>query len=69
MFVKDAARTCRYQATRDVHERCLCLLSYFIWKNKIDFKESYEGMDWINLTLDRDKWRALLKKLMIFLIP
>jgi hypothetical protein len=37
---------------------------------KIDRKEiEWDGVDWINLTQERDQWRALVKTVMNFWIP
>jgi hypothetical protein len=34
---------------------------------KIDLRErGWDGMDWINLAQDRDKWRALVNMVMNF---
>jgi hypothetical protein len=37
---------------------------------KIDLQEvKWEGTDWIDLTQDRDRWRALLNRVMNLRIP
>jgi hypothetical protein len=37
---------------------------------KMDFRETgWGGMDWIDLTQDRDQWRALLNTVMNLLVP
>jgi hypothetical protein len=43
-----------------------------MWEDniKLDLREiGWGSMDWIDLNLDRDKWRALLKTVMNLLIP
>jgi hypothetical protein len=36
----------------------------------LDLKEiSWQGMDWINLAQDRDKWQALVNKVMNLWVP
>jgi hypothetical protein len=38
--------------------------------NKIDLREiGWGGMDWIDLTQDRDQWRALVKTVMNLGVP
>jgi CRISPR/Cas system-associated protein Cas7 (RAMP superfamily) len=42
------------------------------WKNnvKMDLREiGLEGVDWINLDQDRDRWRALVNTVMNLLVP
>jgi hypothetical protein len=37
---------------------------------KIDLGEiGWDGMDWINLALDRDQWRALVNTVMNLWVP
>jgi hypothetical protein len=37
---------------------------------KIDLSEvGWDGMDWIDLALDRDQWRALVNTVMNLLVP
>jgi hypothetical protein len=37
---------------------------------KMDLRElGWGGMDWIDLTLDRDQWRALVNTVMNFQVP
>jgi hypothetical protein len=37
---------------------------------KKDLREiGWDGMDWIDLALDRDKWRALVNTVMNFRVP
>jgi hypothetical protein len=37
---------------------------------KIDLREiEWGGMDWINLSQDRDQWRALVKTVMKLRVP
>jgi len=37
---------------------------------KIDLQEvGCEGMDWINLALDKDRWRALVNMVMNLQVP
>ena len=37
---------------------------------KMDLQEvGYEGMDWIELVKDKDRWRALVNAVMNFLFP
>jgi hypothetical protein len=37
---------------------------------KMDLREiGWGGMDWIDLTLDRDKWRTLVNTVMKFRVP
>ena len=37
---------------------------------EMDFQEvAYEGMDWIDLTQDRDRWWALVNAVMNLLVP
>jgi hypothetical protein len=37
---------------------------------KIDLREmEWGGMDWIDLALDRDQWRALVNMVMNFWVP
>jgi hypothetical protein len=37
---------------------------------KVDFREiGCFGMDWIDLTQDRDQWRALVKRIMNLQVP
>jgi hypothetical protein len=37
---------------------------------KVDLQEvGCEAMDWINLALDRDRWRALVSTVMNFQVP
>jgi hypothetical protein len=39
-------------------------------KPKIDLRETgWSGMDWIDLTQVRDKWRALVNMVMNFRVP
>jgi hypothetical protein len=38
--------------------------------NKINLREiGWDGMDWIDLTQDRDQWRALVNTVMNLLVP
>jgi len=41
------------------------------WNDNIrmDLQEVREGGDWMELALDRDRWRALVNKVMNFLVP
>jgi hypothetical protein len=42
------------------------------WEDNIemDFKEiEWEGVDWINLAKDRDKWQALVKMVIKIWVP
>jgi hypothetical protein len=42
------------------------------WLNniKVDLREiGWDGMDWINLSQDRDQWRALVNKVMNLRVP
>jgi hypothetical protein len=37
---------------------------------KMDLREiGWDGMDWIDLALDRDQWRALVNKVMNLRVP
>jgi hypothetical protein len=37
---------------------------------KMDFKEiGWDGMDWIDLAENRDRWRALVKTVMNLRVP
>jgi hypothetical protein len=36
---------------------------------KMDLREICVGMEWINLTKDRDKWMCLVNKAMILQVP
>jgi len=36
---------------------------------RMDVQEVGEGGDWMELALDRDRWRALVNKVMNFLVP
>jgi hypothetical protein len=37
---------------------------------KLDLREiGWDGMDWIDLTQDRDQWRALVNTVMYLLVP
>jgi hypothetical protein len=37
---------------------------------KIDLREiEWDGMDWIDLALDRDQWRALMNTMMSLRVP
>jgi hypothetical protein len=37
---------------------------------KIDLREiGWDGMEWINLAQDRDKWRALMNTVMELRVP
>jgi hypothetical protein len=37
---------------------------------KMDLREvGWEGMDWINLAKDRDRWRTLVNAVMNLLVP
>jgi hypothetical protein len=37
---------------------------------KMDFREiGWSDMNWIDLALDRDQWRALVEKVMNFRVP
>jgi hypothetical protein len=37
---------------------------------KIDLRDiGWDGMDWIDLTQDRDQWKALVNTLMNFRVP
>jgi len=33
------------------------------------FRNFGEGMDWIDLAQDRERWRAFVKEVMIFWVP
>jgi hypothetical protein len=42
------------------------------WENngQIDLQEvRYEGMDWINVAEDRDRWRGLVNEVMNLRVP
>jgi hypothetical protein len=36
---------------------------------KMNLKERYDGMDWIDLAQDRDQWRALVIKVLKLRVP
>jgi hypothetical protein len=36
---------------------------------KIDLRERWDGMDWIDLAKDRDQWRALVNTVMNLRVP
>jgi len=36
---------------------------------EMNLLEVGRGMDWIDLTQDRDRWRALVKEVMNFKVP
>jgi hypothetical protein len=42
------------------------------WENniKLDLREiGWDGMDWIDLTQDRDRWRAIVNTVMNLVVP
>jgi hypothetical protein len=42
----------------------------WVYSIKIDLREiGWDGMDWIDLALDRDQWRALLNTVMNVRVP
>jgi hypothetical protein len=45
-------------------------MKFGTWNVKLDFLEvGWRGMDWIDLTQNRDKWQALVNAAMILRVP
>jgi hypothetical protein len=57
-----------------INKRCMILkfISAYRWVDniKIDLREiGWDGRDWIDLTQDRDQWRALVRAVMNLRVP
>jgi hypothetical protein len=40
------------------------------YNNRMDLRDTgWAGVDWIDVTQDRDQWRALVNMVMNFLVP
>jgi hypothetical protein len=40
-----------------------------IWKGNMQMKMALKGVDWRNMYEYRDRWRAVVNRLMNFLVP